>query len=489
MSFKESFLWGGASAASQVEGGLTHRGLATYDFMTAGNKNTPRKVSIILKDGTKDFVYNFRKDDLPAGAQIELNDQLYYPSHEAIDFYGHYKEDIALMAEMGFKCYRMSLAWTRIYPNGDDALPSEEGLQFYDDVFDECLKYGIEPMVTTVHFDYPFHLSKKLGGWINRASIDYYLKYCFTIFTRYQHKVKYWLTFNEINLLLNNGYRSLGFCSSNEQERYQALHHIFVASAKAVALARSINPKFKIGMMLANIMSYPETCNPKDQLYCMETARMTRYFYTDIQCRGEYPAYVLNAIKKKGIDLIMAESDRKSLKNGTVDFIGFSYYNTSVATTRKDKKVTEGNQMMAVENPYLEKSEWGWTIDPIGLRLSLNDLYSRYQLPLMIVENGLGTIDTPNESGQIIDDYRLNYLREHLMQMKIAVEEDGIDLMGYTLWGPIDLISSGTGEMSKRYGLVYVDLDDEGNGTKKRIKKKSFDWYKEVIQSNGKILE
>ena len=387
---------------------------------------------------------------------------------------------------MGFKCFRMSISWTRIYPKGIEEQPNEEGLAFYDQVFDECLKYGIEPVVTINHFDMPLYLSEQYDGWLSRSTIDCFLNYCRTIFERYKGKVKYWMTFNEINLL--RGYDTLGVHEMDQQKYYQAIHHIFIASAKAVKLGHEIDENNQIGMMLAHILTYPETCNPCDVEQEILVSRNLKYFFADVQCRGYYPSYILKKLENQSIHIKKEEGDDEILKQGCVDYIGFSYYNSGVITTRSDAKETLGNGIKLAQNPYLQESEWKWPIDPKGLRISLNILWDRYQKPLFIVENGLGAEDHIEADGSIHDDYRISYLRDHIIEMKKAVEIDGVDLMGYTPWGCIDLVSAGTGEMKKRYGFVYVDMDDEGNGSLTRSHKDSFDWYKKVIESNGEIL-
>ena len=487
MGFKEGFLWGGATAANQYEGGYISggKGIATADVITDGDKDTPRKITIELEDGTRSTINRF--EDLPKGAKAYIDENTYYPSHVATDFYNNYKEDIKLMAEMGFKCFRMSINWSRIFPNGDDEIPNEEGLKFYDDVFDELLKYGIEPVVTINHFDLPLNLAIKYEGWLDRKIIDFFENYCKIIFYRYKNKVKYWMTFNEVNFLRD--YTTLGITeASNMQRQQQAIYNLLLSSAKAVILGHKINPEFKIGLMVANILFYPETCNPDDTIKTMELDRGFKDFYLDVQARGYYPSYKLKELERLNITLQKEEGDDDILRNGVVDYIAFSYYNSGVVSTREDKSKTGGNQLGGVKNIYLEESEWGWPIDPQGIRIVLNRLYDKYQKPLMIVENGLGAIDTVEEDGSINDDYRIDYLRKHISEMKKAVEYDGVDLMGYTPWGCIDLVSAGTGEMKKRYGFVYVDMDDKGNGTLKRSKKKSFDWYKKVIESNGEYL-
>jgi 6-phospho-beta-glucosidase len=472
--FPKGFLWGGATAANQCEGGYLqgHKGLSTVDVIPAG------KDRFAVARGEMKM--------------MECDDKHYYPSHEAIDMYQYYKEDIALFAEMGFKCYRLSISWARIFPNGDDLVPNEEGLKFYDALFDECMKYGIEPLVTIVHFDVPMHLVETIGSWRSRKMIDYYVRYCETIFKRYKNKVKYWLTFNEINMLLHLPFTGAGLVfeegENREAIKYQAAHYELVASAKATKLAREINPEFKVGCMLAAGTTYANTCNPEDVWITMERDRKN-YFFIDVQSRGEYPNYAKKMLEKNNIILKIEEGDEKLLKENTVDFISFSYYSSRLASADPEENgQTQGNIFPTLKNPYLKASEWGWQIDPLGLRITMNSLYDRYQKPLFIVENGLGAVDTPDENGYVEDDYRINYLRQHIKAMKDAVNEDGVDLMGYTTWGCIDLVSASTGEMKKRYGFIYVDKDNEGNGTLKRTKKKSFDWYKNVIATSGQQL-
>ena len=483
---KKDFLWGGAMAANQFEGGYNEggRGLATSDTKTNGSLTRKRKHSFI--DENNQIVYLHGSDYIPQNYKSIIDENMYYPSHKAVDFYHHYQEDIALMAEMGFQCFRMSISWTRIFPRGDEETPNEEGLKFYDKVFDECLKYGIQPVVTLNHFDMPLYLADEKNGWLSRETVTYFLRYCETVFKRYKGKVKHWMTFNEINLL--RGYDTLGVHEMNQQRYYQAMHHIFIASALAVKKGHEIDPENQIGMMLANILTYPETCNPKDVELELNVSRRLKYFFSDVQCRGYYPSYILKLLERENIIIKKEAHDDEILKEGCVDYIGFSYYNSGVVTTREDAKSTLGNGVKMAENPYLQESEWKWPIDPIGLRISLNILWDRYQKPLFIVENGLGAKDQEEADGSIHDDYRIAYMRDHIIEMKKAVEEDGVDLMGYTPWGCIDLVSAGTGEMKKRYGMVYVDMDDEGNGSLKRLKKDSFYWYQKVISSQGEDL-
>jgi 6-phospho-beta-glucosidase len=472
MKMREGFLWGGATAANQFEGAWDKdgKGPSTADMMTGGTHTTPRRITPVLEEGT------------------------YYPSHEAIDFYGHYKEDIKMFGDMGFKVFRMSINWSRIFPNGDDLEPNEEGLKFYDNVFDELIKNGIEPLVTISHYETPFGLTQKYNGWAGREVIDCYLRYCDTIFKRYKDKVKYWLTFNEINVLTIpfGAFMGGGILTkedeNSDQTRYQALHHQFVASAKAVKLGHEINPNFKIGCMIAYMTLYPLTCNPDDILLAQKEDQLRNMLCGDVQVRGYYPAFSARYFEEKGISIEMEKGDAEALKEGTVDFYSFSYYMSNAVSADPEKQEeAKGNLLGGLKNPYLKASDWGWQIDPKGLRWTLNHIYDRYQIPVMVVENGLGAVDVVEEDGSINDDYRIDYLRDHIIEMEEAVK-DGVELMGYTMWGCIDLVSASTGEMKKRYGFIYVDKDNEGNGDLSRRPKKSFHWYKKVIASNGEDL-
>ena len=474
MGFRSDFLWGGATAANQCEGGYDQdgRGLANVDLIPSGEDRRA-----IITGKKKMFAFD---------------DEHFYPAKTGIDMFNHYKEDIALFGEMGFKTYRLSIAWSRIFPNGDEAEPNEAGLQFYDDLFDECHKYGIEPLVIITHFDCPMYLIENYGGWRNRKMITFYENLCRTLFTRYKGKVKYWLTFNEINMILHAPFMGAGLYfeegENEEQVKFQAAHHELVASALATKIAHEIDPENQIGCMLAAGAYYAYTSNPKD-VYEARMADRDSFFFIDVQAKGQYPAYALKKFERESLHIKMTPEDLDLLKNNTVDFVSFSYYSSRVASA--DPKVSEktsGNLFKSIKNPYLEASEWGWQIDPLGLRITMNDLYDRYQKPLFIVENGLGAVDIPDENGYVEDDYRISYLKAHIQAMKEAVELDGVDLLGYTTWGCIDLVSAGTGEMKKRYGFIYVDRDNQGNGTLSRTPKKSFHWYKEVIASNGETL-
>lgn len=471
------FLWGGALAAHQFEGGWNAggKGPSVVDVMTAGEHGVARRITETIEEGT------------------------FYPNHEAIDFYHRYKEDIALFAEMGLKCLRTSIGWSRIFPNGDETEPNEAGLQFYDDVFDELLKHGIEPIITLSHFEMPLHLAREYGGFRNRKVAEFFERFAEVCFTRYKDKVTYWMTFNEINnkmdvenplfLWTNSGVKVEP--GENAMEvMYQTGHHELIASALAVAKGKAINPDFQIGAMISHVPIYPYSSHPEDVMLAEKSMRQ-RYFFPDVQARGYYPNYALKEFEREGYQIPILDGDDEILKNGTVDYIGFSYYmSTTVkhdATVNNTGNIVNGGLANGVENPYIQSSDWGWAIDPIGLRYVLNRLYDRYQLPLFIVENGFGAVDTI-EDGKIHDAARIDYLKTHIEALTEAVTEDGVELMGYTPWGIIDIVSFTTGEMKKRYGMIYVDRDNEGNGSMERMKKDSFDWYKQVIATNGQNL-
>ena len=488
MKFSEDFYWGGAVAANQCEGAwnVDGRGMTRTDVTTGGTVNTPRMVTFIDKDGNKQKLPN-HGFKLPEGAHFAVFDDELYPNHDGIDFYHHYKEDIALLKEMGFKMFRLSISWSRIYPTGEEDKPNQAGLDFYRNVFTELRNAGIEPLVSIWHFDTPLALEEKYGDWLDRKYIALYEKYVTTIFNEYKGLVKYWLTFNEINFCKD--YTNLGITEalSRPDKVAQAVHHMLVAAAKTVIRGHEINPEFQIGMMINYSEIYPEDCNPEN-MWKRITEKRLRTFYTDVQNKGFYPEWKLIEYKNAGIELKMEDGDLETLKAGTVDYIGFSYYSTSVATVKADAKKTASNLESAVKNPYLKANDWGWQIDPVGLRIVLNELWDRYHKPLWIVENGLGAIDTVEEDGSIHDPYRIDYMKQHIIEMKKAVDEDGVDLMGYMPWGCIDVVSAGTGEMRKRYGFIYVDMDDDGNGDLHRARKDSFYWYQKVCKSNGEEL-
>jgi 6-phospho-beta-glucosidase len=468
--FKADFLWGGALAANQAEGAYLEdgKGQSIIDILPVGQK---RKRS--LKDPQYAFEQTFD----------------YYPSHQAIDFYHRYKEDVQLLAELGLKCLRLSISWARIFPKGDEQEPNEAGLKFYDALFDELLLYDIEPIVTINHFDTPLHLAEAYGGWQDKKLIECYQRYCEVIFLRYHTKVTHWITFNEINMILRNPFLAGGLPKTDTDRStiFQAAHHQLVASALATKAARKIDPTMKIGCMLAAGSVYPYTCNPKDIQAALEKSR-EQYFFIDVQVKGTYPYFAERYFEEHDIHLMITDEEAAILAENTVDFVAFSYYTSRLETVDHElkKNLIEGNAMASVRNPYLKDAGWGRQIDPLGFRITINEIYQRYQLPLFIVENGLGAEDE-FIAGQIHDEYRIAYFRQHIEQMAEAVK-DGVDLIGYTTWGCIDLISAGTGEMAKRYGFVYVELDNDGRGSMKRYKKDSFVWYQKVIETNGKEI-
>ncbi len=493
MTFKKDFLWGGATAANQYEGGYLEggKGLNSSDVLTSGSHTTPRRMTWIIPETgeTGSTGMGFGGETVfPKGAIPAVIDGEYYPSHEATDFYHHFKEDIALMAEMGFKTFRLSMNWARIFPNGDDESANEAGLAFYDAVFDECMKYKIEPLVTLSHYETPLNLTISYGGWIDRQCIDFFEKYATTVFKRYLGKVKYWLTFNEINCMEFAPFLAGGVLDPTAQNKAQAAHNQFVASAKVVKSAHEIDPNIKVGQMLAYQPTYAYSCDPEDQLLVMESMQ-TALFYSDVQTGGKYPAYRLKKYEREGIALEDTPYDYELLAKYPADFLSFSCYGSTTLTTHKEASEGSGNLFMGIKNPYLETNAWGWATDPACLRLALNSLYDRYHKPLWIVENGIGWDDQKESDGSVHDSYRIDYLRKNIQSMDEAVNIDGVDLLGYTMWGCIDLVSAGTGEMKKRYGFVYVDRDDQGKGSFARSKKDSFYWYKKMIASQGKNLD
>lgn len=498
--FPKDFLWGGATAANQYEGGWDQggKGPNTSDTMTAGAHTVPRKITwknpTTGETGYIEQVFG-APVVFPEGAEPAVVDGYYYPSHQATDFYGHYKEDIALMGEMGFKTFRLSMNWARIFPNGDDETPNQEGLEFYKNVFEECKKYGIEPLVTLSHYETPLHLTNTYGGWIDRKCVGFFLKYASTVIEYYKDLVKYYLTFNEINMMEWNPYMAAGMLANDVEGKAIGAHHQFIASAEVVKFAHEFNEKngtnILIGQMLAYQPMYGYTCNPDDQLKALLASHAT-LFYGDVQTGGYYPDYRMKYYEKEGVDTskFILEGDLELLKDYAADFISFSCYGSGTVSTDPEITGGDGNlSIMGVKNPYLQTNAWGWATDPQCLRIALNQLYDRYRKPLWIVENGIGWSDVMEEDGSVHDTYRIDYLRSNIASMRDAINEDGIPLMGYTMWGCIDLVSAGTGEMKKRYGFVYVDMDDEGNGTLKRSKKDSFYYYQKVIASQGEDLD
>lgn len=476
MKLRKDFLWGGSIAAHQCEGAwnVDGKGIGIMDLVTSGSYEVPREICKDIEEGKR------------------------YPSHEGIDFYHRFKDDIALFGEMGFKALRISIDWSRIYPNGDDEEPNKKGIEYYQSVVDELIKNGIEPIVTLYHFEMPVNLVRKYGSWTNRKVIDFYLKYCKTMFEALKGKVKYWVTFNEMNHIDPQTeasdiftYIIAGLKFSEMVEKKQTLatigYNMTLAGVKAVELAHEIDPNNKVGCVFGLTPVYPINCNPVNVMNAFK--EMDRDFYQiDAMCNGCFPKYKLKEYKDSDIQLEISNEDKESFYNGKLDFIGVNYYSTSVAHYEGDDNGEE-TLFGGVQNPYLEKSKWGWSIDPIGLRYLLNYVYRRYELPIIVSENGLGAMDKVEADGSINDDYRIDYLNQHLIQLKKAAEEDGVECFGYLMWGPIDLVSATTGEMKKRYGFIYVDKQDDGTGDYSRKKKKSFDWYKEVIESNGESLK
>ena len=483
--FPDNFLWGGAIAANQAEGAwnVDGKGMSVADV-------SMYKPNVDVKDYSTQWHVGIEDIEIA----MKTDDVVYYPKRRGVDFYHRYKEDMALFAEMGFKVLRVSIAWSRIFPNGDEKEPNELGLKFYEDLFKEMRKYNIEPLVTLSHYEMPLYLVNKYDGWVSREVVDMFVNFSKVCFNRYKDLVKYWLTFNEIDSIFRHPFITAGivedkYKSKKEAEAviYQALHHQFVASALAVKYAHEIIKDSKIGCMVTKLLTYPETCNPLD-IYLAQSDNRNNMFYSDVQVFGEYPKHVLNYLKRNNFNIAFREGDEAILKQYPVDFVSFSYYMSMVESIEADKREkVGGNVATGVKNKYLQTSDWGWQIDPIGLKVALIDLYDRYHLPLFIVENGLGAFDKIEPDGSINDDYRIEYLKEHLKQVAEAIEE-GVECMGYTSWGCIDIISAATSQMSKRYGFIYVDSDDLGNGTFDRMKKKSFYWYKDIIASNGANL-
>lgn len=470
MKFPKDFLWGGAIAANQVEGNYLEggKGLSILDVVPQGKD----RIKIISDDN-----FDFKIDET----------KHLYPSHKSIDFYNTYEGDIELLAELGLKVFRTSILWSRIFPNGDDKEPNEEGLKYYDRLFKQLEKQGIKLLLTISHYDVPLNMLKKYDTWKSRETIDIFMNYVKVIVDRYDHTVDYWMTFNEINAAFFIPLFTLGFKPKNNQEIYQSLHHQLVANAKMVKYIKSKDKNNQVGNMIIYLPTYPYNCRPENVLKAMEESRKFSNFCCDVQVKGEYPYYTKTMLEKENVTIKMEDSDLKLLKENTVDYIGFSYYMSGVQSVEDEHKKTAGNMVFGVKNPHLKSSEWGWQIDPIGLRIALNELYSKYEKPLFIVENGLGAKDELTKDFEVHDDYRIDYLSKHIKEIGKAIE-DGVEVIGYTSWGCIDLVSASTGEMSKRYGYIYVDLDDKFEGTAKRYKKDSFHWYKNVI-INNEIVE
>ncbi|CZR01478.1 Hypothetical protein Tpal_2654 [Trichococcus palustris] len=483
--FPKDFLWGGAIAANQAEGAWNEDGKG---MSVADVARFKPDVSV------EDYKSQWHTSLADIAIAKETDDTVYYPKRRGIDFYHHYKEDIRLFGEMGFKTLRVSIAWTRIFPNGNEEEPNQKGLDYYRDMFEELRKNGIEPLVTLSHYEMPLYLVDHYDGWVSREAVGFFAKFSETVFREYKDLVKYWLSFNEIDSVFRHPFTTVGVVEekyadkkATEEAIYQALHHQFVASAQATKQLREIIPGAQMGAMLTKTMTYAETCDPEEVLMAQKANR-DNHFYADVQVFGEYPKHVLNYFEENGFQIERTEEDLRLLKDYTVDFLSFSYYMSMVVSKNADKREkVGGNLTTGVKNPYLETSEWGWQVDPVGLRISLIDLYDAYRIPLFVVENGIGSTDVLTKDGTVEDDYRIDYFREHFKQMNLAIK-DGVELMGYTSWGCIDIVSASTSQMAKRYGFIYVDTDDYGKGTYNRYKKKSFHWYKDVIVTNGDSL-
>lgn len=474
------FLWGGAICANQAEGAwnVDRRGIAIPDI----DWHNPN----LLRNGKRDADSEMSSSELKR--LLSIQDDRQFPKRNGIDFYHHYKEDLALMKELGLKCFRTSISWSRIFPNGDDETPNEEGLKFYDALIDEIVKNGMEPIITLFHYDIPLQIVTKYGGWKNKKVIDMFVKYCETCFQRYHDKVTYWIVINQMNLIYVEAFNSLGILSDStddlEEAKYQAIHNQFVACSLATKIGKEIDNRMQLGIMIADHTCYAESADPKEVYSTILKNQMSQYFYGDVRVRGEYPGYALRYFKDHSFHLDITQKERDIIKKYTADFVAISYYYTRLNSLKND-----GEEIHSISNnPLLTASAWGWCIDPIGLRSSLNSYYDRYQLPMMIAENGLGSLDVLKDDKTVDDDYRIDYLREHIKSIKEAIL-DGVKLFAYCPWGPIDIVSCTSNEMSKRYGFVYVDINDDGSGTGNRYKKKSFYWYQKVIASNGEVLE
>lgn len=488
MVLSKNFLWGGGISAAQCEGAWDKDGKSpvAVDFANVVGNRSIRRHSYIDECGKVGYFPMF--GTLQNGQKYLLENNVYYPNHKGIDFYHLYKSDIALFAEIGFKSLNFSISWARIYPRGIKNGVNQKGVDFYRDLLIECKKYNIEPIVTLYKYDMPVYFEEELGGWENRELIDEFVEFSKVVFTEYKDLVKYWITFNEINVILMMAQLIPHLPITQLQSTYQTIHHQALASARAVKLAHEINDEFKIGCMLASHVTYPFSCDPEDVLNAQNKMQEAFYYFSDIMLRGKYPSFSNRVWKEKNVHVDMLDGDENVLMEGKADFLAFSYYSSNTFTTHNDEmEMSGGNFSKGVKNPYIKVSEWGWPMDPTGLKWVLHDLYDRYQVPLLIVENGLGAKDTMEDDGRIHDQYRIEYSREHIRKMIEAVDE-GVDLFGYTAWGCIDLVAASTGQISKRYGFIYVDLDDQGNGTYKRFKKDSFYWYKHVIETNGEEL-
>ncbi len=483
MAFPKGFLWGTSISAEQAEGAWDEGGKSPVqiDYATAGSTTEHRKIWYLNADGERESMGLW--GHLPAGAKYQIFDDLHYTNHDACDFYHHWEEDLNLFAEMGFTTFNTSLAWSRIYPYGVQGGVNKEGVEFYRKVFTKARELGMDPVITLYKYDEPVYFEETYGGWENRAMIDEFVAFAKTCFTEYKGLINKWMTFNEINILI--AFPGKG---GDMQRTYEELHNQMIASAKSVIAAHEIDPEIKVGAMLCGICSYPLTPDPEDVMANYKHFQDKFCYCGDAMLRGEYPSYSTRIWKENNVCLNISEEDKQILREGKSDFLGFSYYMSNCITTHANEEQIGGNMQMGIKNPYLKASDWGWQIDPVGYKYFLHLMYDRYQVPLFDVENGLGAFDTVDEDGCIHDTYRIDYHRAHIQKLKEAVEE-GVDIFGYTTWGGLDLVSAGTGQMEKRYGMIYVDMDDKGNGTFERKRKDSFFWYKKCIESNGDELD
>ena len=488
MSFRKDFLWGGDVSATQVEGGWNEGGKSPVetDFMLGGDRDTPRYGYYQAPDGTIGKVRQF-SGQMPKGAKFIIKEGEFYPNHKATDFYHHYKEDIALLAEMGFKAFNMSLSWARILPHGIKGGVNKEGVEFYKNVFTECKKYGIEPIVTFYKYDMPAFFIEN-GGWSDKSMINEFVEFAKVSFEAYKGLVKYWITFNEINILTMTLSNMPDASKEDKQRIFEEQHNQVIAAAKATIIGHEISQDYQIGCMIAGTFTYGLTCDPKDQLASQKHMQTMFYFFADAMMNGEYPYFTQRVLNDFGVELNVSDEEKELMMKGKADYLAYSYYSTNCVTTHDDGKEVKGNMLSGIANPYLKQTDWSWQIDPDGMKYFLHELYGRYRKPLLIVENGMGAFDKLEEDGSIHDPYRITYHKEHVKMMKEAVDE-GVDLIGYTTWSCIDLVSASSGELRKRYGFIYVDADDEENGSFKRYKKDSFYWYKHVIETNGEELD
>lgn len=482
--FPNDFLWGAATAANQVEGGYNEggKGLSSFDVVPFYEPENRKNLKVLTSDVSEEDFIKYKT----GGAEGN------FPKRRGSDFYHQYKEDIQLFGELGLKVYRLSISWARIFPDGLSVEPNKEGLEFYKNVFSQCKKYGMEPLVTMSHYEIPVDIVDQFNGWESKETIHHFARYANVILNEFKNDVTYWIIFNELNMTVFSPYTGAGILQERivskniETAKYKAIHHQFLAAAKVTSIARSINPGFKIGCMIARLENYAATCRPEDQFSALQDDQLN-CFFLDVSVRGKYPGYMTRFFAEHDIEFEITEEEKRLLASNTSDFISFSFYNTYVAKYDDTGTRVSGNLVDSEPNPYLKTTEWNWPIDPLGFRITLNRLYDKYQVPLFVAENGLGANDKLEESGAVHDTYRIEYLREHIAAMKEAVK-DGVEIFGYTVWTAIDLVSCGTNEMSKRYGFIYVDADNYGNGSYKRFKKDSFAWYQKVIKSNGELL-